>query len=61
MNITKEQLQQNALETIFNAARLEPKGNYSAYNMYRNQIENLDLDAKKYQAAVKELAKILKI
>lgn len=61
MNITKEQLQQNSLETIFNAARLEPKGNYSAYNMYRNQIENLDLDAKEYQAAVKKLAKILKI
>lgn len=50
------------LDAVMKAAKFaEPKGDYSVYRSYRRQLEDLGLTPEEYQAAVKKLAKILKI
>ncbi len=56
-NTTKERL-----DAVMKAAKFaEPKGDYSVYRSYRRQLEDLGLTPEEYQAAVKKLAKILKV
>lgn len=50
------------LDAVMKAAKFaEPKGDYSVYRSYRRQLEDLGLTPEEYQAAVKKLAKILKV
>ena len=37
------------------------KGNYSIYHQYRRMIEELELDPKSFEQAVRKLASILKV
>ena len=50
------------LQAIFAAAeKAKPKGDYSLYRMYRENIEDLNLDPEGYQSCVRKLAEILKV
>lgn len=50
------------LEAIYTAAeRAKPKGDYSVYKMYRENIEDLNLNPEEYQESIHRLAKLLKV
>lgn len=55
--ITKEK----RLKDIFTRAKHDTKGNYSIYHSYRNMIEELNLNPKDFEAAVRKLSNILRV
>ena len=49
------------LEEILKRARIDAKGNYSIYHTYRRMIEELELQPKDFEQAVRKLANILEV
>ena len=49
------------LDRILAQAKMDAKGNYSIYHNYRRRIEDLDLDPKSFEQAVRRLAEIMKV
>lgn len=46
---------------LIERAKRDMKGNHMIYNMYRRELEDLDLSPKEYEHAVIMLSKVLKI
>ncbi len=49
------------LQYLLSSAKLSKKGDFSVYNYYKGRIEELMLEPKECQQAIRELCKILKI
>lgn len=49
------------LDRILAQAKMDAKGNYSIYHNYRRRIEDIDLDPKSFEQAVRKLAEIMKV
>lgn len=49
------------LDRIMEQAAKDAKGNYSIYHTYRRKIEELDLDPKTFEQAIRKLSGILKV
>ena len=49
------------LRIILAQAGRDAKGNYSIYHNYRRMIEELPLNPKEFERAIRELSKILKV
>lgn len=49
------------IEIILNRAKKDVKGNQGIYNYYKGQLEELNLSPHKYENAIKELIKILRV
>lgn len=50
-----------ALQIILMRAKKDVKHSNRIYNSYKREIEELDLDSKEYEKAIRELSKILKV
>lgn len=50
-----------ALQIILMRAKKDIKHNNRIYNSYKREIEELDLEPKEYEKAVRELSKVLKV
>lgn len=50
-----------AVNAILNAAKREPKGAYSIYNMYKSMIGRLNLTSTEYEQAIRRLCQILRV
>lgn len=53
--------QEKKLKDIMSRANLDLKHNYSIYHNYRRMIEDLELNPKEFESAIRELAVILKV
>lgn len=49
------------LNIILAQAGRDSKGNYSIYHNYRRMIEELNMNPKEFERAVRELSKILRV
>ena len=49
------------LDSIFDIAARDRKGDYRIYDSYQRQIQRLDLPPKEYESAIIELSRILKV
>lgn len=49
------------IEIILDRAKKDVKGNQGIYNYYKRQLEDLNLPPHKYENAIKELIKILRV
>lgn len=49
------------LDSIFEVASHDRKGDYRIYDSYRGQIQQLVLSPKEYESAVVKLSKVLKV
>lgn len=49
------------LNIIMAQAGRDAKGNYSIYHNYRRMIEELNMNPKEFERAVRELSKILRV
>lgn len=49
------------LNSIFEIAARDCKGDYRIYDSYRRQIQRLDLSPKEYESAIIKLSKVLKV
>lgn len=49
------------LESIFEIAARDHKGDYRIYDSYQRQIQKLGLSPKEYESAVIKLSKVLKV
>lgn len=59
-NVNSEK-QMKKLDLIFESAKHATKGDYRVYNTYKAQIENLGLDAKRYQEVIIDLCRVLRV
>lgn len=50
-----------ALQIILMRAKKDIKHNNRIYNSYKREIEELDLEPKEYEKAIRELSKVLKV
>lgn len=46
---------------VFDKAKRDVKGNYSIYNLYKRELEDIGLSPKEFERAVVELTKILRV
>lgn len=53
--------QEKRLNEIMSRASLDIKGNYTIYHNYRRLVEELELEPKKFEVAIRKLSKILKV
>ena len=49
------------LDSIFDIAARDRKGDYRIYDSYKRQIQKLGLSPKEYESAVKKKKKVLKV
>lgn len=49
------------LNSIFEIAARDRKGDYRIYDSYQRQIQKLGLSPKEYESAVIKLSKVLKV
>lgn len=49
------------LNSIFEIAARDHKGDYRIYDSYQRQIQRLDLSPKEYESAIIKLSKVLKV
>lgn len=52
---------EKTLDSIFEIAARDRKGDYRIYDSYQRQIQRLDLPPKEYESAIIKLSKILKV
>lgn len=52
---------QHALQIIFMRAKNDVKHNHLIYNSYKREIEELELEPKNYEKAIRDLSNILKV
>lgn len=58
MNDTQKKEQ---LKNIMDRARLDHKGDYSVYHSYRRMIEDIGLEPKEFEKAIRKLLNVLKV
>lgn len=46
---------------VFDKAKRDIKGNYSIYNLYKRELEDIGLSPKEFERAVVKLTKILRV
>lgn len=49
------------LDSIFEIAARDRKGDYRIYDSYQRQIQKLSLSPKEYESAIIKLSKVLKV
>lgn len=54
-------LPENVERLLRAASRSVAKGNYTVYNSYRHELDEMGLSPSDYQTAVKRLADVLKV